>query len=148
MLEAETQRLATERTNVFRQQGVTVERYLELTNRTMEQWQEEVAEAATQQLQGRLVLEAVAERERIRPTTQQIATAIEAEVEQAMATDQRTGRQVRSFLSTADGRSRIRTGLQRQHALDWLVRNARGDIPETANEAETTDDEPADESNA
>lgn len=148
LLEAETQRLATERTNVFRQQGVTVERYLELTNRTAEQWQEEVAEAATQQLQGRLVLEAVAERERIRPTAQQIATAIEAEVEQALATDQRTGRQVRSFLSTADGRSRIRTGLQRQHALDWLVRNARGDIPETASEAESTDDEPADESSA
>ena len=148
LLEAETQRLATERTNVFRQQGVTVERYLELTNRTMEQWQEEVAEAATQQLQGRLVLEAVAERERIRPTAQQITAAIDAEVEQAVATDQRTGRQVRSFLSTADGRSRIRTGLQRQHALDWLVRNARGDIPETANEAESTDDEPADESSA
>lgn len=146
LLEAETQRLATERTNVFRQQGVTVERYLELTNRTMEQWQEEVAEAAAQQLQGRLVLEAVAERERIRPTSQQIAAAVEAEVEQAMANDQRTGRQMRSFLSTADGRSRIRTGLQRQHALDWLVRNARGDIPETASAAETTDDEPADES--
>ena len=148
LLEAETQRLATERTNVFQQQGVTVERYLELTNRTMEQWQAEVAEAASQQLQGRLVLEAVAEEERIRPTTKEIAAAIEAEVEQAMATDQRTGRQVRSLLSTADGRSRIRTGLQRQHALDWLVRNARGDIPETANEAETTDDEPADESSA
>ncbi len=148
LLEAETQRLATERTNVFRQQGVTVERYLELTNRTMEQWQEEVAAAANQQLQGRLVLEAVAERERIRPTSQQIAAAIESEVEQAMATDQRTGRQVRSFLSTADGRSRIRTGLQRQHALDWLVRNARGDIPETASAAETTNDAPADESNA
>ena len=148
LLEAETQRLATERTNVFQQQGVTVERYLELTNRTMEQWQAEVAEAASQQLQGRLVLEAVAEEERIRPTTKEIAAAIEAEVEQAMATDQRTGRQVRSLLSTADGRSRIRTGLQRQHALDWLVRNARGDIPETANEAETTDDEPADEPSA
>ena len=148
LLEAETQRLATERTNVFRQQGVTVERFLELTNRTMEQWQAEVAEAATQQLQGRLVLEAVAERERIRPTARQIAAAIEAEVEQALATDARTGRQVRSVLGTADGRSQIRTGLQRQHALDWLVRNARGDIPGTANEAETTDDEPADESNA
>ncbi len=146
LLEAETQRLATERTNAFRQQGVTVERYLELTNRTMEQWQAEVATAAAQQLQGRLVLEAVAEQERIRPTPQQIAAAIEAEIEQAMVTDERTGRQVRSFLSTADGRSRIRTGLQRQHALDWLVRNARGDIPETANEAEMTDDEPADES--
>ena len=146
LLEAETQRLATERTNVFQQQGVTVERYLELTNRTMEQWQAEVAEAASQQLQGRLVLEAVAEEERIRPTTKEIAAAIEAEVEQAMATDQRTGRQVRSLLSTADGRSRIRTGLQRQHALDWLVRNARGDIPGTASESETTDDEPADES--
>ena len=148
LLEAETQRLATERTNAFREQGVTVERYLELTNRTMEQWQAEVAAAATQQLHGRLVLEAVAEQERINPTPQQIAAAVEAEVEQAMATDERPGRQLRSFLSSTDGQARLRASLRRQDALDWLVRNARGDIPGTANEAETTDDEPADESSA
>ncbi len=145
LLEAETRRLSTERTNAFQEQGVTVERYLELTNRTMEQWQAEVAAAATQQLHGRLVLEAVAQQEQINPTPQQIAAAIEAEVEQAPATDERTGRQLRSFLSSTDGQSQVRASLQRQHALDWLVRNARGDIPGTASEAATADDDPADD---
>ncbi len=145
LLEAETRRLSTERTNAFQEQGVTVERYLELTNRTMEQWQAEVAAAATQQLHGRLVLEAVAQQEQINPTPQQIAAAIEAEVEQATATDERTGRQLRSFLSSTDGQSQVRASLQRQHALDWLVRNARGDIPGTASEAATADDDPADD---
>ena len=149
LVEAETQRLAAERSAAFRQQGLTVERYLELTNRTTEQWQTEVEEAATQQLHGRLVLDEVAEEEQLDPTPQEINAAVKAEIEQAAAADERSGRRVRSLLGGRDGQARVRASLRRQHALNWLVRNAGGDEPsasdeESSKEEETSAERPVD----
>lgn len=129
LLDAETQRLAAERDAAFRQQGLTLDRYLELTNRTTEQWQTEVNEAASQQLRGRLVLDELAEQEQLDPKPHELASAIEAEINQVTARDERSGRQTRNALSGSDGQARVRGSLRRRKALDWLARSTRGDTP-------------------
>src|SRR5688572_4825438 len=120
------------------QQRIGLEQYLALSKQTPEELTVELREPATRRVKTLLVLSAIAEKEGIDATDEQI----DAEIAEQLA---RYGEdaKLREYLSSRRGRSYLRMTLRNRTLVDTLVERALGT---DAAAAETPEPEPAPES--
>jgi trigger factor len=120
------------------QQRIGLEQYLALSKQTPEELTAELREPATRRVKTLLVLSAIAEKEGIDATDEQI----DAEIAEQLA---RYGEdaKLREYLSSRRGRSYLRMTLRNRTLVDTLVDRALGT---DAAAAETPEPEPAPES--
>jgi trigger factor len=120
------------------QQRIGLEQYLALSKQTPEELTVELREPATRRVKTLLVLSAIAEKEGIDATDEQI----DAEIAEQLA---RYGEdaKLREYLSSRRGRSYLRMTLRNRTLVDTLVDRALGT---DAAAAETPEPEPAPES--
>ncbi len=101
----------------LRARGLTLERYLALSGKTLEGLHEEYRPAAERRVRTRLVLDRIAELEGLEPTEEELAQEVEnlaQELGQEVA-------QVRRWLEEDGRESALRTQLRRRKALAFLV---------------------------
>lgn len=126
------------------QQRIGMEQYLALAKQTPDELNAELREPATRRVKTLLVLSAIAEKEGIDATDEQI----DAEIAEQLARFEDDSR-LREYLSSRRGRSYLRMTLRNRTLVDTLIERALGtDAP--AGEAaivepETTEPEPAEQ---
>jgi trigger factor len=113
------------------QQGLTVERYLALGGKTMEQLHEEYRSVAQRRVRTRLVLDRIAEAEGLEPTEEELSEAVE---NLAQDLGQEVDR-VRTWLREGDRMEALRVRLRRRKAIAFLVAVASGAHGSTPQEA-------------
>lgn len=138
MLRRRTDRLIRDLAERLASQGLTIERYLELTGRSAAELVESVEPEARRQLTEEMVLDAVARQEGLEPDPDEV----ERRVEEMMAAYRRGGEagpvsdrrrreeQARLEALREDLRESVRVGLRRERAVEWLVEHA--DVTERA----------------
>jgi trigger factor len=122
LVAAETDALAQERSQSLSNQGLTVERYLTLVGRTPEDWRAEQRQQAERQIRARVMLDAVAEREGLSVSPDEV----EDEIERTAQSYGQQADEVRRALMTQDSRRRIASSLRRHKAIERLVEIAGG----------------------
>ncbi len=140
LVEAETDALGQERSQSLSGQGLTVERYLSLVGRTPEDWRAEQRQQAERQIKARVMLDAVAEREGLSVSPDEV----EDEIERTAQSYGQQADEVRRALMTQDSRRRIASSLRRHKAIERLVEIAGGypaapALPEAAEAAEAAE---------
>ena len=143
LVEAETDALGQERSQSLSGQGLTVERYLSLVGRTPEDWRAEQRQQAERQIKARVMLDAVAEREGLSVSPDEV----EDEIERTAQSYGQQADEVRRALMTQDSRRRIASSLRRHKAIERLVEIAGGypaapALPEAAEAAEAAERRP------
>ncbi|HEX2185330.1 MAG TPA: trigger factor, partial [Chloroflexota bacterium] len=114
LIEAETESLVEERRRSMASQGITLERYLAVLGRDEAEWRAELREQALGRIKARVLLDAIAEKEGIAVTPQEVAT----EIERTAQSYGPQADQVRRSLQTKENRARVETSLRRQKALE------------------------------
>ncbi len=122
LVEAETDALAQDRRQVMANQGITVERYLSLIGKDEADWRAELREQAARQVRARVLLDALAEREGLEVSPDEI----EEEIERTAQGYGAQADEVRRALMTQESRRRIATSLRRHKAIEKLVEYAGG----------------------
>jgi trigger factor len=117
LISLETNYLAEEERSSLEKRRLTVERYLQLTGQSIESWREQLAETAVRQIRARTLLDAVAEKEGIVVSTEEV----DAEVAATAAQFPNDAKQARRELNSADSRRRIGASLRRHKAIEKLV---------------------------
>jgi trigger factor len=117
------------------QQRIGMEQYLALAKQTPEELSTELREPATRRVKTLLVLSAIAEKEGIDATDEQI----EAEIAEQLARYDDDGK-LREYLSSRRGRSYLRMTIRNRTLVDALIERALGT---DASAADVTSDEPA-----
>lgn len=117
---------------VRRQAHLSLEEYLRFQGRSEEDLREELEPKAVADLERALVLGEVVKEEGLEVEEEEIA----AEIEEASASWGVKADEVRTALSSDQGRSALRSRLLGSKAVRWLVAIAKGESPEKAEEAE------------
>lgn len=109
----------------LRQQGLTLEEYLRLTDGKMEDVQAGLRAEAEATVRRELVLEAIAQREGLSVSDEELAEELEAVA-------RRTGREVAAVKEqlAERGLEGLRVGLLQKKAADFLVKHARIEVRE------------------
>lgn len=123
LVEHEVMHLTADLTDSLQRRGMTLERYLQVTEKTEAQLRQELRPTAERRLRTQLALDEVARAESLQPSEEEI----NREVENVAARLQQEMGRVREWL-TQDGRlDSLTVSLRRQKALAFLVATARGD---------------------
>ena len=122
LIDLETDYLADQERASLEQRRLTVERYLQLTGQSVDSWREQLAETAVRQIRARTLLDAIAEREGIEVSSDEV----DAEVAATVAQYPKDARQARRELGSADSRRRIGATLRRHKSIEKLVGFAGG----------------------
>lgn len=123
LVEHEVMHLEADLTESLQRRGMTLERYLQATEKTEDQLRQELRPTAERRLRTQLALDEVARAEGLHPSEEEI----NREVENVAARLQQETARVREWL-TQDGRfDSLTASLRRQKALAFLVATARGD---------------------
>ena len=127
------------------QQRIGMEQYLALAKQTPDELRAELREPATRRVKTLLVLSAIAEKEGIDASDEQI----DAEIAEQLARFEDDGR-LREYLSSRRGRSYLRMTLRNRTLVDTLIERALGtDAPTgeaATGEPATTESEPTEQS--
>ncbi len=108
------------------QQGLTLEKYFELTGQTQEELREAYRETAERSVERTLVLREIVSREGIEATEDQIQAHIDVMV--AQFGDQ--AHQFRMFFDTPNMRGNIVNQLLTEHVMDFIAAIGMGEDPE------------------
>ncbi|MCS7172166.1 MAG: trigger factor [Armatimonadetes bacterium] len=122
LVHAEVHALLEELVDRLRARGLTLERYLALSGKTLEQLHEEYRPVAERRVRARLVLDRIAELERLEPTEEEVQREVEnlaQELGQEVA-------EVRRWLEAEGRESSLRSRLRRRKTLAFLVAVASG----------------------
>jgi len=122
LVHAEVHDLLEDLARRLAQQGMTVERYLALGGKTMDQLREEYWSVAQRRVRTRLVLDRIAEAEGLEPTEEELAEAVE-NLAQDLGQDVE---RVRTWLREGDRMEALRIRLRRRKAIAFLVAIASG----------------------
>jgi trigger factor len=117
------------------QQRIGMDQYLSLASQTPEELSAELREPASRRVKTLLVLSAIAEKEGIDATDEQI----DAEIAEQLARFEDDGK-LREYLSSRRGRSYLRMTIRNRTLVDTLIERALGT---DASPAAVTTDEPA-----
>ncbi len=117
MINAEMQNRIEDLVMRLREQGVTLEQYLSATGRTAAQISEEAREAAVEGVKTDLALRAVAAAEGIEVSEEDIDSELAPVAEQAKL-DLET---VRQRFTDSGQMSAVRSSIQKNKALEWLI---------------------------
>jgi trigger factor len=122
LIEEEIDRMIDEMRQMFENNRLSFETYLEQTGQTEQQMRDQVREDATRSVKTSLVLGAVADAENIDVTNRQIDAALEEVFRESAMTE----RERRSLRTSTGVRSNIRNRIRRQRAIQRLVETVSG----------------------
>lgn len=123
LVEHELQHLAGDLAETLQRRGVTLQRYLEATEKTEGQLLDELRPGAERRVRTQLAIEEIARLEGLQPTGEEI----DREVENVARRLQQDLPRVREWLAQLGRYDALVGALRRQKALDFLVKIARGD---------------------
>lgn len=122
LIDLETDYLAAEESASLTQRRLTLERYLQLTGQSKEDWRGTLRESAIRQLRARTLLDAVADAEGL-----QVSDAeLDAEVAITVAQLPTTARKERKDMTSPESRRRIGASMRRHKSIEKLVGFAGG----------------------
>ncbi|MDR7556320.1 MAG: trigger factor [Armatimonadota bacterium] len=124
MVEHELDHLVEDLQESLQRRALTLERYLVATGQGLETLREELRPRAERRLKVRLLLDAIADREGLTPTEEEIA----AEEEKLAAELQLDLPRLREWLADETRRATLRAVLRRRKAAAALVARARGEV--------------------
>ncbi len=101
-------------------QGISFEQYLQFTGSTVEQLQDQMRPQAELRLRTRLVLEAVAEAEKIEPSEE----LVDAEIKKMSENYKMDAEQIKSIMGEA-GMAQMKADMAVQETVDFLVAEAK-----------------------
>ncbi len=122
MIDTEADDMIRNQDNRFRSQGLSLQQYLQYTGMTAEKYRDEVKEQAKLNIESRLVLEAVAEAEKIEIADEDIEKEI-----QTMADNYGMPVDSMKTLITENERKSIATDLKVRKAVDVIIENSKED---------------------
>ncbi|HEY8424865.1 MAG TPA: trigger factor [Limnochordales bacterium] len=132
MLRRRTDRLLRELAERLAAQGLTVERYLELTGRSASELVQSLEPEARRQLVEEMVIDAIARQESIEPDPAEVERRVEEVLgpirgrgDAAQLSERRRRQeQARQQQLAEDVRESVRIGLRRERTVAWLVEQA------------------------
>jgi trigger factor len=122
MIDTEADDMIRNQDNRFRSQGLSLQQYLQYTGMTAEKYRDDVKEQAKLNIESRLVLEAVAEAEKIEIADEDIEKEI-----QTMADNYGVPVDSMKTLITENERKSIATDLKVRKAVDVIIENSKED---------------------
>lgn len=122
LVELETQSLVEDRERSMEAQRLTLQRYLQLIGQSEEDFRAEMTRQAEAQIKARTLLDALAEKEEIEPTPEEITE----EIEETAQVYGEQSEQIRRQLNTDQARRRVETSIRRRKAIEKLVDYAGG----------------------
>lgn len=140
MIANEIEIMRDELRNRLAAQQIGMDRYLEIARQSPEELAAELREPASRRVKSLLVLSAIAEKEGIDASPEEI----DAEVEEQLARYPDEPR-LREYLTSRRGRSYLRMTLRNRTLVDTLIDRALGGETPPADEPATTDSAPTDE---
>jgi len=138
MLERELDDMLESQEDRLRAQGLNMETYLTMLKTTPEAYREGLKPAAEERVRVRLLLLGVAEQEELEPEKEEIERFMAG---LTLGQDESAGAELVKFLSSPAGLEVALRSLRREKALAWLVRVARGEEEEEAEEPQPEDAE-------
>ncbi|MBI2247248.1 MAG: trigger factor [Armatimonadetes bacterium] len=123
LVDHELQHLVTDLAESLSRRGLTMQRYLEATEKTEKQLLDELRPAADRRVRTQLAVDEFSRAERVEPTQEEIDREVENVARRLQLDDTR----VREWLDQQGRYDTLVTALRRQQALARLVAIARGD---------------------
>ncbi|MBI2122832.1 MAG: trigger factor [Armatimonadetes bacterium] len=123
LVDHELQHLVTDLAESLSRRGLTMQRYLEVTEKTEQQLLDELRPAADRRVRTQLAVDEFSRAERVEPTQEEIDREVENVARRLQLDDTR----VREWLDQQGRYDTLVTALRRQQALARLVAIARGD---------------------
>ncbi len=120
MVEKELNRILSEFTQQLRMQGLSLEQFCQLTNKTEESIKEESRSDAEQRVTGNLVLEAIINQEGITPSEDEMEEKINKMAKQY----QQEPEQIREYLEAQGYLSNLEKEITLRKVIDFLVEEA------------------------
>jgi len=136
MAQREAEVLATNLSRQLERQGISLTQYLRITNKSEEEFIDDLLPQAKERVKRRLVLDEVAEAENIKVEPEEV----DAEIEDAVRGTGDQEQELRGTLSSSGGRASIEQMLRTRKTLARLVELATAEEP--AQEAEEPAQEP------
>ncbi len=118
MIENETEDMLRNIENRLSYQGLKLEQYLNMMGKTAEEVKKEYEPQAIEAIKSRLMLEAVIKAEKIEATEDEI-------VEKVKEMAKNYGKSEDEFIKNENVRKYIKSGLESEKALEFLVKNAK-----------------------
>lgn len=123
LVDHELQHLVTDLAESLSRRGLTMQRYLEATEKTEQQLLDELRPAADRRVRTQLAIDEFSRAERVEPTQEEIDREVENVARRLQLDDTR----VREWLDQQGRYDTLVTALRRQQALARLVAIVRGD---------------------
>ena len=123
MIEMEVENMMRDMEQRMSYQGLKMEQYLKMMNKTEEQFKKEYEPQALDAIKSRLAIEAVIKSEKIEATDEEINAKIEE-----MASNY--GKEPKELQENANIRDYIKNGIENEKAMEFLVANAKEKKPE------------------
>ncbi len=130
LVHAEIQDLLDDLVDRLRARGLTLERYLALSGKTLDQLHEEYRPAAERRVRTRLVVDRIAQTEGLEPTEEEL----QEEVENLAQELGQEPAEVRRWLEAQGRWSGLRARVRRRKTVRYLVALASGTHPKTPSE--------------
>ena len=119
MIETETEDMLKNVENRLAYQGLKLEQYLQMMGKTAEEVKKEYEPQAIEAIKSRLMLEAVIKAEKIEATEDEIVEKVKEMAKNYGKADDE------EFLKNENVRKYIKSGLESEKALEFLVKNAK-----------------------
>ncbi|HHV54238.1 MAG TPA: trigger factor [Firmicutes bacterium] len=103
--------------------GMTLERYLDVAGKTLEQLRSELAPSATEMVKSELCLAAIARREGLTATEEEVREEVERRV--GLARDEKEAKELRELWEGEAGKELIRETIEERKAIRFLRDQAR-----------------------
>lgn len=120
MIETETEDMLKNVENRLAYQGLKLEQYLQMMGKTAEEVKKEYEPQAIEAIKSRLMLEAVIKAEKIEATEDEIVEKVKE-----MAKNYGKAEDDEEFMKNENVRKYIKSGLESEKALEFLVKNAK-----------------------
>ncbi len=133
MVDTEAEQLAQNYSARFRQQGFTLEQYIQLSGMNPEKFKEEMSAQAKLNIQSRLVLEAIAEKEKLEASEEEVEEELERIGQQYRVEKDK----VKDILGEEEVEN-IKKSIALQKAADFVVDNSKEE--KAKKQAEPKDD--------
>ena len=118
MIELETENMLRDMENRMSYQGIKLEQYLKMMNKTIEEFKKDYEPQAIDAIKSRLALEAVIKAEKIEATDEEIKDKIEE-------MSKNYGKDSKELQENENVRSYIKQGIENEKAMKFLVENSK-----------------------
>ena len=118
MIEMETENMMQDMEQRMSYQGLKLEQYLKMINKTEEEFKKEYEPQAIDAIKSRLAIEAVVKAEKIKATDEEIKSKVEE-----MAKNY--GKKPEELQDNENLKNYIKQGIENEKALDFLIENSK-----------------------